>query len=67
MVCEDKEEIARLRRKKYYEEHRERYKELNKQWYAKNKDNPDVKRRHAKAMKKYYQKIKKQKQMLHNI
>ena len=56
---EEKEEATRLLRKKYYEEHKERYRELNRQWYAKNKDNPDVKRRHAKAMKKYYKKLKK--------
>ena len=56
---EEKEEATKLLRKKYYEEHKERYRELNRQWYAKNKDNPDVKRRHAKAMKKYYKKLKK--------
>jgi len=57
---EEKQEAARLRRKEYYLKNKERYKELNREWYAKNGNNPDVKRRHAIAMKKYYEKKKKE-------
>lgn len=45
-------------RQKYYQENKERYKEYNKKWYKEHRNDPDVKRRHAIAMKKYNEKRK---------
>lgn len=57
---EERIRIQIERRKQYYKEHREKYKKANKEWYARNKDNPDLKRRHSITMKKYYKKKKKE-------
>lgn len=42
----------------YYYENKERCREVNNEWYRKHRNDPDVKRRHALAMKKYYEKKK---------
>lgn len=59
----EEEKIAetKKRRREYYQKHKLKYKEYNKQWYKQHRNDPDVKRRHAIAMKKYNEKKKREK------
>lgn len=59
---EEKKALEIKRRKEYYQAHKEIYKKHNKEWYAKHRNDPDVKRRHAIAMKKYNQKRRQNKE-----
>lgn len=50
--------MQKQKRKDFYHNNKDYCRQVNTEWYRKNKDNPDVKRRHALAMKKYYEKKK---------
>lgn len=56
----EEEKIAetKKRQREYYLQHKEKYKIYNKEWYEQHRNDPDVKRRHAIAMKKYNEKRK---------
>lgn len=52
------DEERKAKRKKYYEEHKEYYRQKNKEHYLKNKNDPKYRQRHNEATKKYQAKIK---------
>ena len=43
-------------RKKYYEEHKEYFKQKNKEYYEKHKNEESFRKRHNEATKKYFEK-----------
>lgn len=49
-------EEKREYRKKYYEKHKEYYQNKNKEYYEKHKNDPEFRKRHNEATKKYLQK-----------
>lgn len=55
---EERNEVLKSRAKDYYYKNKDYYRQRNYEWYLKHKDDPEVKRRHALAMKKYNEKRK---------
>ena len=50
------DEFKKERARKYYQEHKEYYKQKNHEHYLRNKDNPEYKKRKNEATKRYLNK-----------
>lgn len=55
---EERYEAQKQQSKDFYHNNKNYCRQRNTEWYRKHKDDPDLKRRHALAMKKYHAKRK---------